>query len=140
MASLAGVCIDCSDDPAGRSLILIGGHTEPVIEFSTAFLFFVQSMALLGIELLANTIRDISVGLENPTLLYIFNEGLEMVCLHPMVSFSLWILPAVLSFVATRRPGISYNTIHIAPDGILAGYLFGVNLSVSISKYLSSHR
>jgi hypothetical protein len=89
MASLAGVCIDCSDDPAGRSLILIGGHTEPVIEFSTAFLFFVQSMALLGIELLANTIRDISVGLENPTLLHIFDEGLQMVCFQSMMPLSL---------------------------------------------------
>jgi hypothetical protein len=33
-------------------------------------------LVLLGIELLTNTVRDISVGLENSALLYIFDEGL----------------------------------------------------------------
>lgn len=119
---------------------MIGGHIEPVVEVSAAFSFFVQSLVLLGIELLVNTIRDISVGLENLTLLHIFDEGLQIVCLQSMVPFPLWILPAILSFVATWRPGTSHNTIHIAPDGILAGDLLGINLSVSVSKHQFSHR
>lgn len=39
-----------------------------------------------------------------------------MVYLQSIVPFSLWILPAVLSFVATWRPGTSHDTIHIAPE------------------------
>jgi hypothetical protein len=101
-------------------VILIGGHIEPIVEFSAAFFFFVQSLVLLGIELLANTVRDISVGLENLTLLHIFDESLQMVCLQSMVRFSLWVLPAILSFVTIWRPGTSHDTIHIAPDGMLA--------------------
>ena len=97
-------------------------------------------LVLLGIELLANTVRDISVGLENPTLLHIFDEGLPMVCLQSMVPFPPWILPAILSFVATWRPRTSHNTIHIAPDRILAGDLLGVDLSVSVSEHPCSHR
>jgi hypothetical protein len=118
---------------------LIGGHIEPVVELSATFFFFVQSLVLLGIELLANTVRNVIVGLENSTLLHVFDEGLQMVCLQSIVPFSLRIFPAILSFVATWRPGTSHDTIHITPDGMLAGDLLGVNPSVSVSEHPCGH-
>jgi len=41
-----------------------------------SFLLFVKSLVLLSIELLANTIRDVIIGLEDSSLLHVFNEGL----------------------------------------------------------------
>jgi hypothetical protein len=56
-----------------------------------------------------------------------------------MVPFSLWILLAILSFVAIWRPGTSYDTIYIALNGMLAGDLLGVTISVSVSEYPCGH-
>ena len=63
-----------------------------------------------------------------------------MVFLHSTVPFPPQILLAILSFMAIWRPGTSHNTIHMAPDGTLAGDLLSVNLSILVSEHPCGHR
>jgi hypothetical protein len=99
-----------------------------------------MSLVLPSIQLLSKALGNIIMGLKDSSVLHVFDEGLQMVCLQSVVSFALWVLPAILSFVATWRPGTSHDTIHIAPDAMLAGALLCVNLSVSVSKHPLSNR
>ena len=90
-------------------------------------------------KLFANTFRDIRViSRTAPCSTYLLRP-FRWWCLQSIVPFSLWILPAILSFVAAWRPGTSHDTIHITLDRMLAGDMLHIGLRVSVSEHLWSH-
>jgi hypothetical protein len=99
------------------------------------FLLLFRSLLLFCIQLVADTVRDIIMGLNDPALLYILHEGLQLMRSESIMLFPDGILPAVLPLIVAWRPGTTHRPIYIAPHRWLVSEVFSIHAVFSLVEH-----